>query len=74
VAKIIRQIKTARIPAVFLENISDPRLIERIAKESGAAIGGRVYSDALSDAGGPAGTYVDMIRNNVKAFREALSR
>jgi zinc/manganese transport system substrate-binding protein len=73
VAKIVRQIKTERIPAVFVESISDPRLIEQISRESGAKIGGRLFSDALSDQSGPAGTYIDMIRNNVKAFQAALS-
>ena len=40
VARIIQQIRREKIPAVFLENVSDPRLVERIAKESGAKIGG----------------------------------
>ncbi len=72
VARIVRQIMTERIPAVFLENISDPRLIERISKESGARIGGRLYSDALSKPNGPAGTYIDMIRSNVMEITKAL--
>lgn len=62
VARIIRQIRAERVPAVFLENVSDPRLMERIARESGARVGGRLYSDALSPPGGPAGTYIDMMR------------
>jgi zinc/manganese transport system substrate-binding protein len=73
VAKIIGQIKKQKIPAVFLENISDPRLLERIAKESGAKIGGTVYSDALTDEKGPAGTYIDMMKHNIKAFSAALT-
>jgi zinc/manganese transport system substrate-binding protein len=73
VAKIIRQIRREKIPAVFLENVSDPRLLERIAKESGARIGGRLYSDALSGADGPAGTYIDMMRHNIRALSAALS-
>jgi zinc/manganese transport system substrate-binding protein len=73
VARIIRQIKAEHIPAVFLENISDPRLIEQIARESGARIGAAVYSDSLSEPNGPAGTYIDMIRSNLKAFVRALS-
>jgi zinc/manganese transport system substrate-binding protein len=73
VAKIIRQIKTEKIPAVFMENISDPRLVKRIADETGAKIGGEVYSDALSDDKGPASTYIDMIENNIRAFSSALS-
>ena len=72
VGRIIQQIRKAKVPAVFLENVTDPRLIQRIAKESGAKIGGKVFSDALSEPGGPAATYVDMIRNNVRAFSAAL--
>ena len=72
VSRIIRQIKAEKIPAVFLENISDDRLIGRIAKESGAKIGGKVFSDALSEAKGPAGTYIDMMRNNIREFTAAL--
>jgi zinc/manganese transport system substrate-binding protein len=73
VAKIIRQIRQEKIPAVFVENISDPRLMERVAKETGARIGERVFSDALSEPGGPAGTYIDMMRHNIRAFSSALS-
>ncbi|MFO1146950.1 MAG: metal ABC transporter substrate-binding protein [Alsobacter sp.] len=73
VARIIRQIRAEKIPAVFLENVSDPRLMDRIAKETGAKIGGRLYSDALSEPGGPAGTYIDMMRSNIRELNEALS-
>ena len=51
-AKIIRQIKAEHIPAVFIENITDHRLLDQIARETGAKIGGTLYSDALS---GPTG-------------------
>src|SRR5215212_9097157 len=73
VARIIQQIRRERIGAVFLENVSDPRLIERIAKETGARIGEKLYSDALSSEGGPAATYMDMMRHNIRAFSSALS-
>jgi zinc/manganese transport system substrate-binding protein len=73
VGRIIRQIKADNIPAVFLENVSDPRLMDRIATETGAKIGGKVFSDALSVPGGPAGTYLDMMRNNLRAFDAALA-
>ena len=66
VAKIIAQVRRQKIPAVFMENISDPRLMQQIAKETGARIGGTLYSDALSDSKGPAGSYIDMIRNNIR--------
>ena len=72
VAKIITQIRAQKIPAVFMENISDPRLMQQIARETGAKIGGTLYSDALSDEKGPAATYIDMMRNNVREFAAAL--
>jgi zinc/manganese transport system substrate-binding protein len=72
VARIIRQIKKQKIPAVFLENVSDRRLMEQIARETGAAIGGKLYSDALSEPTGPAATYLDMMRHNVRELAKAL--
>ncbi len=73
VAKIIRQIKDQKIPAMFLENVTDPRLVRSIAAESDATVGGTLYSDALSSPGGPASTYIDMMRNNVKELSAALA-
>ena len=73
VAKIITQIKKEKIPAVFLENVTDSRLLDQIAKETGAKIGGTLFSDALSPPDGPAGTYLDMFRNNIETMSEALS-
>ena len=72
VARIITQVKKQKIPAVFLENIADPRLMERIAQESGARVGGKLYSDALTDAKGDAPTYLDMMRHNIKQISAAL--
>ncbi len=74
VAAIVAQIKRDRIPAVFLENVSDPRLLERIAAESGARVGGTLYADALTDASGEAPTYIAMMRHNVKQLAAALVR
>jgi zinc/manganese transport system substrate-binding protein len=73
VAKIIRQVKAQKIPAVFMENVTDPRLMQRIAEETGAKIGGKLYSDALSEPSGPAPTYIDMMKNNLKEFSAALT-
>ena len=73
VAKIIRQIKAEKIPAVFIENITDHRLLDQIARETGAKIGGTLYSDALSGPDGPASTYLDMFRHNVGTLTAALS-
>jgi zinc/manganese transport system substrate-binding protein len=72
VAKIITQIRTQKIPVVFLENLTDPRLMQQIAEESGATIGGKLYSDALSEPNGPAGTYIELMRNNVRELEKAL--
>lgn len=72
VAKLIRQIKKDKVKAVFVESISDPRLVQRIAEETGAALGPAVYSDALA-ASGDAATYVGMMRSNAKAFTTALT-
>lgn len=72
VARIIRQIKREKIGAVFMENISDPRLIKRIADETGANLGGTLFSDALSGADGPAGTYIALMRHNIRALSAAL--
>jgi zinc/manganese transport system substrate-binding protein len=72
IAGIITQIRSLRIPAVFLENISDPRLIRRIAAETGARVGGTLYSDSLTDEKGEAPTYIELVRHNIKALTGAL--
>jgi zinc/manganese transport system substrate-binding protein len=72
VARIITQVKKQKIPAVFLENITDSRLMERIAKESGARVGGKLYSDALTDTGGDAPSYIELMRHNIKTLSAAL--
>ena len=71
VAAIIRQIKQQGIKAVFSENIKDSRMVERIAKETGVKVQGKLYSDALSKAA-PANTYVGMFRHNVTALSNAM--
>jgi zinc/manganese transport system substrate-binding protein len=72
VAAIITQIRQQNIPAVFLENVSDPRPLQRISRETGARIGGTLYSDALTGPDGEAPTYVDMMRHNVRELAAAL--
>ena len=72
VARIITQIRKQKISAVFLENVTDDRLLKRIGTESGARIGGTLYSDALTDGQGAAPTYLDMMRHNVKQLAQAL--
>jgi zinc/manganese transport system substrate-binding protein len=73
IAGIITQIKTSKIPAVFLENISDPRLIQRIAAETGAKVGGTLYSDSLTGENGDAPTYIELVRHNIRTLTSALA-
>lgn len=73
IAATVTQIRTARIPAVFLEDLGDPRLIRQIATEAGARVGGTLYSDSLSDEKGEAPTYIAMVRHNIKALTSALA-
>ena len=72
VASIIRQIKREGIKAVFTENIKDTRMVDRIAKETGVNVSGKLYSDALG--GAPANTYIGMYRYNVKALTDAMKK
>lgn len=71
-ARIIRVVKEKKARAVFIENMSDPRMAERLAKETGAKLGGTLFSDALSDEKGPASTYMKMMRHNLSELVAAL--
>ena len=72
VAVLIRQVKAQKAAAIFVENISNPRLVEQIARETGVKVGGKLYSDALSAEDGPAATYIDMMRHNIRTIRQAI--
>ena len=72
VAKLIMLIRKQEISAVFIESITDNRLMQQIANETGAVIGGKLYSDALSNAEEPASTYLDMMRHNTETLSQAL--
>jgi zinc/manganese transport system substrate-binding protein len=73
VAKLVDQVKEDKASAIFLENITNPRLIEQIAAETGLTVGGTLYSDALSATDGPASTYLDMFRYNVNTIKSAIT-
>ncbi|KAF0102636.1 MAG: zinc/manganese transport system substrate-binding protein [Rhodospirillaceae bacterium] len=68
VATLIREVREQRIKALFVENMTNPGLIDQIAKESGGVVGPRLYTDALSGPDGPAPTYEKMMRHNVTAL------
>lgn len=72
VAVLIRQVKEDQASAIFVENVSNPRLVEQIASETGLTVGGRLYSDALSVTGEPASTYIDMMRHNAFTIKGAI--
>jgi zinc/manganese transport system substrate-binding protein len=71
-ARLARQIEVERVHALFLDSITDPRAMERIAKETGAVITGTLYGDALSAPGGEAGTYIEMIRHDVSTLKAGM--
>ncbi|MBD0416363.1 zinc ABC transporter substrate-binding protein AztC [Oryzicola mucosus] len=72
VAALIKQVREDKASAIFLENISNPRLIEQISAETGIRVGGTLYSDSLSTADGPASTYIDMMRHNIATIKAAV--
>lgn len=73
IARLIRQVREDNAAAIFVENITNQRLIEQISSETGLKIGGTLYSDALSDADGPAATYIDMMKSNIGVIRNAIA-
>ena len=72
VARLIRQLKAQRARALFVENVSDPRLMQRLAQEAGARVGGTLYSDALSPPGTVADTYLRLMAHNAETILAAL--
>jgi zinc/manganese transport system substrate-binding protein len=72
IAALVAQIKREKVHAVFIENMTTPRMAQMLARETGAVLGGTVYSDALSPAGGPAPTYLDTLRHNTALFVAAM--
>jgi zinc/manganese transport system substrate-binding protein len=72
VAKLIEQVKHDGVKALFIENMSDPRLVEQIGRETGVKLGGALYADALSEPGEGAATYLDMFKHNIALLVPAL--
>jgi len=72
IAALIGQVRRESASAIFVETMSDRRLMEQIASETGLEIGGELHSDTLSGPDGPAATYIEMMRSNVRAIREAI--
>lgn len=72
IATLVDQIKSSKASALFVENMSDPRLIKQISDETGIAIGGSLYADALSAADEPASTYIEMMKSNIAVIKAAI--
>ena len=73
VVRIVNEIKKNKVTAIFAENISDPRVLERVTKDTGANIGGTLYADALSAPGTQADTYLKMFELNVSTIVAGIS-
>lgn len=74
IARLVRQMKAQNVRAVFVENMSDPRMVTQIARDADGVVGGTLYADALSSANGPAPTYEAMFRHNVGMLLAAWKR
>jgi zinc/manganese transport system substrate-binding protein len=72
VASLIRQVRAQGTTAVFMENMGNPATLERLAREAGVRVRGRLYADALSEPTGPAPTYEAMFRHNVGLLVPAM--
>ena len=71
-AKLVRQVKAEKIRAVFVENMTDKRLLEQLSREAGVQVGGKLYADALSPANGPAPSYLKLFSHNVNSLSAAM--
>ena len=71
-AKLARQIRAEHVKALFLDSITDPRSMQRIAAEAGAVIGGTLYGDSLSPAPGEADTYIKMLRHDISTLKAGM--
>ncbi|WP_211219756.1 metal ABC transporter solute-binding protein, Zn/Mn family [Marinospirillum minutulum] len=71
-AHLVEQIREQRVAAIFMENTGDPRLVEQLKRETKAKLGGTLYSDALSEASGPAASYLEMMQHNLETLLTTL--
>ena len=71
-AQLIKQMRSEGIKIVFFENMTSPKLVETLASEAGARVGGTLFSDALSPPGGPADSYLKMFDNNLPQLKAAM--
>lgn len=72
--RLVQDIRATGVPAVFVENVTDSRLMQRVGREAGVLVAPQLYTDALGVSNSPAGTYVDLIMHNVQTMTWALGR
>jgi zinc/manganese transport system substrate-binding protein len=71
-AKLAQRIRAEHVKALFLDSITDPRAMQRVAGETGAAIGGTLFGDSLSPAGGEADSYIKMLRHDLATLKSGM--
>ncbi|MFN0264577.1 metal ABC transporter substrate-binding protein [Tepidamorphus sp. 3E244] len=72
VRRMIDAVRDNAIPAVFCESTVNTDPAEQVARETGAAYGGVLYVDSLSEEGGPVPTYLDLLRVTVDTIAKGL--
>jgi zinc/manganese transport system substrate-binding protein len=72
IARLVRRIRSSGVPVIFAENVSQQRIMDQIARESGVRLGPPLYTDALGANGSPGDTYVKMMRYNVSSIVNSL--
>jgi len=72
VAKLIDLIKARNLKSVFIETSVNPKVLEQISSETGAKVGGTLFSDSIGNDGTPEGEYIGAVRHNVNAIVNAL--
>ena len=72
-ARLIDVIREQNVQALFHENMTSPAIINQLAEETGLAIAGTLYADALA-AEGEASTYLGMMRHNAQTLHDALAQ
>ena len=71
-AHLVNSIREQKVAAIFIENTGDTRLIEQLKRETKTQVVGTLYSDALSEASGSAGSYLKMMEHNLETLLNAL--
>lgn len=72
VKNIIDLIKEKNLKAVFIETTVNPALLQQITNETGAVIGGTLYSDSIGEPGSDGETFINAFKSNVSKIKNAL--